>query len=148
MTTEQYSTFINAPREKVWEVMFAKGTYEQWTSVFDPHSTVEGDWSEGSKILFVGGEGDERGGMVSYIEANRPYEFMSIKHVGIIKNGVEDTTSEEATSWAPAFENYTFTEKDGGTELLVEMDLEEQHREMFTQLWPKALARLKELAEA
>ena len=85
--------------------------------------------------------------MVSRIAENKPYEFISIEHLGVVKDGVEDTTSEEAIKWAPAFENYTFKEKDGATEVSVEMDLEEEHAEMFEDMWPKALQKLKEIAE-
>jgi hypothetical protein len=50
--------------------------------------------------------------------------------------------------WAPAFENYTFREKNGATEVLVDMDIDEAHKTMFEDMWPKALEKLKELAEA
>ncbi len=72
----------------------------------------------------------------------------SIKHIGIIHDGVEDTESEEARKWAPAFENYTFTEENGKTTVAVDMDIEEEHEDMFQNMWPKALQKLKELAES
>ena len=92
-------------------------------------------------------ETGEEGGMVAVIAENRPYEFISIKHIGMINNGVEDTTSEEATKWTPAYENYTFKEKDGRTEVLVKIDIEEEYHEIFEEMWPQALQRLKELSE-
>lgn len=143
------SIYIDAPKEKVWETMLGADTYGQWTKVFNPTSRVEGDWSEGSKMLFLGTDEDGKGegGMVARIAANRPYEYLSIEHIGIIEDGVEDTTSEKAQAWAPAFENYTFIEKDGGTELSIDMDVMEEHRAMFEDMWPKALQKLKELAE-
>lgn len=143
------SIFINAPREKVWNTMLSPETYQQWTKVFNPTSRFEGDWSEGSKILFLGTDdkGENEGGMVSRIAKNVPYEYLSIEHLGIIENGVEDTTSEKAKSWAPAFENYTFHDKDGGTELVIDQDIEEKYKEQFDEMWPKALRVLKELAE-
>src|SRR5688572_26021299 len=103
--------FINAPRERVWDVMLSDETYRQWTSAFNPGSYYKGDWKEGSKILFLGPnpDGSGEGGMVSRIKENRPHEFISIEHLGIVQNGVEDTESEEAKKWAPAYENYTFT---------------------------------------
>lgn len=100
-------------------------------------------------MLFLGPDPatGEEGGMVSRIAENKPYEYISIQHLGLIKNGVEDTTSEEATKWAPAFENYTFKEKDGATEVVVDMDVEDEYAQMFEDMWPKALQKLKELAE-
>lgn len=85
--------------------------------------------------------------MASRIKENRRHAYVSIEHLGIVANGVEDYSSPEASKWAPAYENYTFTEKDGGTELGVEIDVEEEHQAMFDDMWPKALQRLKEIAE-
>lgn len=140
---------INAPRERVWNVMLADDTYRQWTSAFHPGSYYKGDWSQGSKILFLGPgpEGSGEGGMVSRIRENRKHEFISIEHRGIVHNGVEDTESPEAKKWAPAYENYTFAEKNGGTELSIEMDIEEKEKENFEKMWTDALSRLKELVE-
>jgi hypothetical protein len=143
------SILINAPRERVWDVMLDPDTYRQWTSAFNPGSYYKGDWSKGSKILFLGPhpDGSGEGGMVSRIADNRRHEFISIEHLGILRNGVEDTESAEAKKWAPAYENYTFVSKGDGTELNVEMDVEEKERPNMENLWDAALARLKEIAE-
>jgi len=144
-----FSITINAPKEKVWHTMLDDKPYREWTAAFNPGSYYKGDWSKGSKILFLGPDPKtgEEGGMVSRIAENKPYEFISIEHLGIVKNGVEDTTSEEARKWAPAFENYTFKEKGGATEVLVEMDIEDENKKMFEEMWPKALQKLKGIAE-
>ncbi|MEX0896094.1 MAG: SRPBCC domain-containing protein [Patescibacteria group bacterium] len=143
------SIFINAPRKKVWDTMLEKDTYQQWTKAYNPTSTFKGDWSEGSKMLFLGTDenGENEGGMVSRIAENRQHEFISIEHLGILKNGVEDTESEEAKVWAPAYENYTFTEKNGGTEVSIDLDIAEQEKEAFEKMTTEALALLKELSE-
>jgi hypothetical protein len=144
-----FSIIINAPKEKVWHTMLEDKTYREWTTAFNPGSYYKGDWSKGSKILFLGPDPETgiEGGMVSRIAENKPYEYISIEHLGIVKNGVEDTTSEEAKKWAPAFENYTFREKDSATEVLVDMDIDEKEAETFNKMWPDALQRLKAIAE-
>lgn len=144
-----FSIHIDAPAEKVWNIMFDDATYRKWTKPFNPDSRYEGSWEKGSKIRFFGSleEGKGEGGMVSYVRENKPYEFLSLEHVGIIENGVEDTTSERIKKFAPAYENYTFLEKDGGTEVSVEMDTDPEYREMLEDAWPKALRILKELSE-
>lgn len=144
-----FSILINAPREKVWDTMLEDATYRQWTTAFNEGSYYKGDWSEGSKILFLGPDpktGTESG-MVSRIKENRTHEFVSIEHLGIVMNGVEDTTSEEARKWSPAFENYTFTETDGGTQVSVDIDIQEEYKTMFEEMWKNALQKLKELCE-
>ncbi|MFA7245209.1 MAG: SRPBCC domain-containing protein [Candidatus Magasanikbacteria bacterium] len=145
-----FSIFISASREKVWETMLSDSSYREWTKSFNPGgSYYKGDWSQGSKILFLGPnpDGSGEGGMVSRIKENRLYEYISIEHLGIIKNGVEDTTSEEVKKWTPAFENYIFREKDGGTEIVVDIDSNEEYAKMFSEMWTKALQSLKELCE-
>lgn len=139
-----FSVKVNAPKEKVWDTMLGEESYKQWTDVFMEGSYYEGSWSQGSKIRFLAP--DEEGnmqGMVSRIKENREYEYVSIEHLGFIQNGEEDTTSD----WAGALENYTFREKNGQTEVLVDMDTEEEYAEMFQEMWPKALEKLKKLAE-
>ena len=143
------SVFIHAPRERVWDVMLSDDTYRQWTTAFSPGSHYKGDWSKGSKILFLGPNPDGSGesGMVSRIRENEPNRYLSIEHLGIVKDGVEDTESAEAKKWAPAFENYTLADRNGGTELTIEMDIEEKEKQTFETMWGDALSRLKKLAE-
>ena len=130
--------------------MLDDATYRQWTTAFSPGSYFVGDWSLGSKMLFLGPHSDGSGeaGMVSRIADNKLYEFLSIEHLGIVKDGVEDTTSEEAKKWSPAFENYTFRAMDGGTEVQVDIDVDDEHAELFEGMWNEALKQLKTLAEA
>ena len=142
---------INATAAKVWHAMLDDKTYREWTLAFNPHgSWYEGDWTEGSTIKFIGpnpAEPTKLGGMLSRVKENRKYEFISIEHVGMIFDGVEDTTSDLVKKWVPAFENYTFEEKDGKTTVTVDVDVEESMVEEFSGMWPKALLNLKEIAE-
>jgi uncharacterized protein YndB with AHSA1/START domain len=139
-----FSISINAPKEKVWSTLWDDETYRKWTSAFSPTSYAQSDWKEGSKILFLDGQGS---GMVSKIETLRPNEFMSFKHLGEVKNGVEDTESERVKAWAGGFENYTLKETDGKTELVVDLDMQEEFKDMFMQMFPKALEQVKQLSE-
>lgn len=144
-----FSIVINAPKEKVWHAMLDDEPYREWTAAFNPGSYYEGTWEKGSKILFLGPDPStgKLGGMVSRIADNRPYEFISIEHLGLVHDGVEDTESAEAKKWAPAYENYTFTEVEGGTEVVIDLDTEESMAEEFSKMWPAALEKLKEIAE-
>ncbi len=145
MTKQEYKTVINAPREKVWDVLWGEDTYPKWTSVFAEGSMAETDWAKGSKVLFTDGKGS---GMVSRIEENIPHEYMSIEHLGEIRDGVVDTESDMVKAWAGSHENYTLTSVgENQTEVTVDMDFNEEFAEMFRNIWPKALAKLKELSE-
>ncbi len=145
----EFNIEINASREKVWDILFGKYTYPMWTTAFSEGSRAETDWQKGSKALFT--DGSNRG-MVSRIAENVPNEYMSIEHLGMYDNGVEDFDSEEVKRWAGAKENYTLTDLDGKTNLNIFMEMEESEEnkqmiEMFAGMWPKALAKVKELAE-
>lgn len=139
-----FKTSINAPKEKVWKTLWDDATYGKWTSVFSPTSYADTDWKEGSKVLFLDGGGS---GMVSRIETIRPNEFMSFRHLGEVKNGVEDTESDKVKGWAGALENYTLKEVNGITELTVDMDMNEDYKDYFVGTFPKALEQLKLLSE-
>ncbi len=144
MNRQQFKTTISAPREKIWRILWDDATYRQWTSAFSETSYAVTDWKKGSKVLFLDGRGM---GMVSRIEENIPNEYMSIEHLGEVKDGVEDTTSDRVKQWAGAHENYTLKDINGATELTVDIDLTDEFAEMFREIWPKALAKLKVLAE-
>lgn len=144
-----FSIHINAPKDKVWDTMLEQDTYQLWTKAFDPSSRYVGSWDKGSEIKFIGDSNGETGesGMYARIQENRLHEYLSIEHIGMIQNGVIDTTSDAVKAWTPAFENYTFNEVDGGTELLIDIDVNDEYKVMFEDMWPKALDLLKELVE-
>src|SRR5215470_7756455 len=104
MEKKEFKTTINASKEKIWAVLWNEETYQKWTSVFAEGSRAQTDWRKGSKVLFLDGNGS---GMVSMINESIPNEFMSFKHLGEVKNGVEDITSDRIQQWAGAMENYT-----------------------------------------
>ncbi|MCS3798680.1 SRPBCC domain-containing protein [Niastella sp. OAS944] len=145
MEKQTFKIAIDAPREKVWNVLWADDSYPTWTAPFAEGSQAITDWKKGSKVLFTDGKGS---GMVSKIDESVPNEFMSFLHLGMVKDGVEDTTSDEVKAWAGAHENYTLKEAQGKTELEVEIDIDENHKEYFVDTFPRALQKVKELAEA
>jgi hypothetical protein len=149
MQKQHYSIHIDAPVEKAWDTMLNEPTYREWTKAFSPGSYYKGSWDRGSKILFLGPdpESGQEMGMVSRIKENRPHEFISIEHLGVVHNGVEDTESEEAKKWTPAYENYTFRSANGGTEISIDVDTADEYAADFEKMWPQALQSLKELAE-
>lgn len=140
-----FSISIDAPKEKVWNILWNLDSYRKWTKAFSEASDVKTDnWKKGSKVLFVDANGN---GMISSVAENKPNEYMSFQHWGEIKNGVEDTTSEAVKAWSGSTENYTLKEVNGKTELLIDMDIAEEYKDMFSKMWPNALANVKRLAE-
>jgi hypothetical protein len=138
------ATRIRAKRAHVWNVMLPPDTYRLWTAEFAEGSYFEGSWAAGERIRFLSPGGN---GLTSMIAENRAPEFFSIKHLGFIKDGVEDTESEEVRRWAPSFENYSFVDTGSETELRVDIDVTPAYEEYMTRTWPKALAKLKAMCE-
>ena len=145
MTKLTFSTTIAAPSELVWRTMLEDATYRNWTSAFQEGSYTVTDWKPGSKALFLAPDGT---GMVSRIAEHRPNEFLSIEHLGVVKNGVEDTTSAEVKEWAGARENYLLRDDGDRVTLTIEMDTADSYRQYFEDTWPKALSALKDLSES
>lgn len=141
----QFTITINAPAAVVWRHITSPESYRHWTSVFAEGSRFEGSWEQGSKIRFLAPSGD---GMVAEIAESRMNAFISIRHLGFIAGGVEDTTSEAVRAWAPAYENYTLLVVPEGTKLVVEQDVAVEWEEHMRQAWPKALRMLEELSKS
>lgn len=139
-----FKTVIDASPEKIWEVLWNDDTYRKWTSAFSEGSFAQTDWKQGSKILFLDGNGS---GMVSRIAESRPNEYMSFEHLGEVKDGIEDTTSDRVKAWAGAHENYTLKKVNGQTELSIDMDINDEYKDMFVKIWPVALENVKNLSE-
>ena len=140
-----FSTDINAPKEKVWEILWNLDSYKAWTTAFAEGSYAKTDnWKEGSKVLFLDPKGS---GMVSMVAVNKPNEYMSFEHLGEVKDGVEDTTSDNVKAWAGSKENYTLKAVNGTTTLSIDMDITPEFKEMFEKMWPVALEKVKALAE-
>lgn len=144
MKTLSFEITIDAPRSRVWNTMLGPETYPAWTAAFCEGSCYTGSWDEGARIRFVGPSGD---GMASEIAENRQYEFVSIRHLGVIEHGVEDTTSEKVRAWAPAYENYRFSDVPGGCLVSVTLDTAPEWEAFMRDTFPKALALLKGLCE-
>lgn len=145
MKKQKFTIHINAPKEKVWEVLWGEDTYPQWTSAFSEGSIAKTDWQEGSKVMFL--DAKSNSGMLARIAEKKVPDLMSFEHYGIVKDGVEDTQSEEVKAWAGARENYYLSQDADETELKIEIDVNEEYEEMFADMWPKALNKLKDISE-
>ncbi|MET0462255.1 MAG: SRPBCC domain-containing protein [Chitinophagaceae bacterium] len=143
-----FETDINAPAVAVFNAIIDKQKFEEWASVFNPTSTFEGGWEKGDKILFIGvNKEGKKEGMVSKIKENIPYKQISIQHLGFLDGDKEITEGPEIEKWANAMEEYFLEETNGKTKFKVAIDITEDFKDYMSGTWPKALEKLKEIAE-
>jgi uncharacterized protein YndB with AHSA1/START domain len=148
MEVINFEISIDAPVEKVYKTMLDDQTYREWTKVFNETSHYKGSWDKGSKILFAGEDKDGNvGGMVSKIRENVPNKFISIEHLGLLQGDKEITSGPELEGWAGALENYTFKTSNGKTIVETDMDSNSDFKDYFSNTWPLALQKLKEICE-
>ncbi len=137
-----YTIDIDAPRDKVWRVLWDDASFRDWSSVFAEGSYAVSDWKEGSTVQFI--DPSSNSGMQAIIEKKRPSEYISFRHEAEIKAGKVPPTPE----WSGAHENYTLTNSNGRTTLKVDLDAADEHRQLFDDTFPKALTRGKALSDA
>jgi uncharacterized protein YndB with AHSA1/START domain len=148
METLRFEIDIEAPVQTVWSTMLAEDTYRQWASAFGGGSYYTGSWEQGDTIRFLGpSEEGAEGGMLGTVVENRENEFVSVEYTGQVENGADDTTSEIAQQIAGTHESYAFSENDGVTTVVAEIEVPDDWAPMFLDMWPPALDRLRDLAE-
>ena len=139
---------INAPREEVWSAIISDKKYRFWTTAFQEGSRFEGGWQQGDKIRFVAEDDGHLMGMISEIEVSEHLKDISIHHLGMYLDGVEDYTSDQAKLWGDKYENYHFEKLDeNATRFTVEIEVEEEYAEDFEKQWLLALQKLKAMCE-
>jgi uncharacterized protein YndB with AHSA1/START domain len=147
METLSYEIVINAPKEKIWDVLWNEHTYSEWTKFFNPSSAsfMKSDWKVGGKTYFVNAAG---AGMVSTIDSLEKPDQIVFKHLGMIdEEGNEDTESMEVKQWSGCFEKYFLIDFDGKTKLHAEVQTEKDWEEHMNTGFTKGLQIVKELAE-
>ncbi|HEY9109958.1 MAG TPA: SRPBCC domain-containing protein [Roseateles sp.] len=140
----QFSIDIAAPVVRVWDCMFDPIAYRDWTRAFCEGSYFEGSWEAGRRLRFLDPQGY---GMEAIVDESVPYERLSLRLVGEIKDG--RPVADSRLGREPAHERYVFNATaEGGTHLVVHLQSwDEGFTDFLQTTWPQALQRLKALAE-
>jgi uncharacterized protein YndB with AHSA1/START domain len=145
METLSYETIIDAPLQKVWDILWNPQTYTQWTQYFGSGSVMKSDWKVGGKTYFVNAQGE---GMVSTIDSLDEPNQIIFKHLGMVdKDGNEDTQSKEVMEWSGCFEKYILIDFGGKTKLHTEVQVEKEWEDHINTGFIKGLEVVKNLAE-
>lgn len=143
-----FEQMIAASPEKVHRLMLEDVTYREWTAIFNPGSYFEGSWDEGAEIRFIGhNENGQKEGMIGHIAVHKPRQYVSIAYNGVVDKGVDRFTGPDVEALTSGREEYRFVARDGQTLLVVDMDDPGPYADYFTETWPLALQKLKEICE-
>ena len=142
MQKMQFSIEIEAPREKVWHTLWGDKTFRDWGSIIDEGQYMEGVLAEGNEVQFISSENGL--GVTSVIEKLIPHEYIAFKQVA---DTMDSGKQEREKEWTGGTESFELVEKNNVTNLTVNIDVPSGLEEIFQDRFPKALERVKVLAE-
>jgi len=138
----RFSIEIHATKERVWDTLWQDETLREWANIIDPGTYMVGDLKEGNEIQFISASSGY--GVTSLVEKVVAGEFLLLRHRVDTK---DEGKQEREKEWTGGEERYSLAEKDGTTTLTVAFGVPPEMEEYFRDHFPKALERVKVLAE-
>lgn len=138
----QFTIKLNASKEIVWTTLWDDLTFRDWANIIDEGTYMKGALKEGNEIQFISSVNGY--GVTSLIEKLNLNEFLLLRHNVDTK---ERGQREREKEWTGGKESYSLTEINGVTTLDIKIDVPEEQVETFNIRFPKALDRIKTLAE-
>jgi len=142
MQKQQFSIEIKAPQERVWNTLWGDKTFRNWANIIDEGTYMVGELKEGNEVQFISSVSGY--GVTSLIEKFALNEFVSFRQMADTKDNGEREREKE---WTGGTESYSLVENDDVTTLTVDIDVPPGQVEMFKIRFPKALERVRILAE-
>lgn len=142
MKALQFSIEIHASKEQIWKILWEDTTFRQWADLIDAGMYLQGTLREGNEVRFLSSVNGY--GVTSLVEACTPNDYVLFRHSADTKESGEQKREKE---WTGGTESYSLTEKDGMTTLTVKTDVPPEQEKAFNTSFPKALERIKSLAE-
>jgi hypothetical protein len=142
MKNMQFKITIHATTECVWNVLWQDETFQDWASIIDPGTYKIGELKQGNELQFISSNNGY--GVTSLIEKLITNELLQLRHSADTQNSGKNKRTNE---WTGAKETYSLVEENGVTTLRVAFDVPPEQEAYFKLTFPKALQRVKELAE-
>lgn len=137
----QFSVEIQATKEKVWDTLWQDETLREWAGIIDPGTHMVGELKEGNEVQFISGNGY---GVTTLVEKLIAGKLLLLRH----RADTQDSGKQERKKeWTGGKESYSLTEKDRSTTLTATFDVPPELEKYFEDSYPKALERVKTLAE-
>ncbi|MGH2538323.1 MAG: hypothetical protein ACRDHL_13080 [Candidatus Promineifilaceae bacterium] len=138
----QFSIEISAARNRVWNTLWEDKTFRDWADIIDEGQYMVGEMKEGNEVQFISSVSGL--GVTSLIEKFSPNEYALFRQVA---DTMDSGKRERGKEWTGGTESYELEEKNGITNLTVRIDVPPGQEETFKVRFPKALERVKILAE-
>lgn len=135
---------IKSSAETVWNKMWDKKSYTDWTTPFCAGTYFTGEIELGSRIHFIAPSFE---GMYSDVFYLIPNKLIIFKHIGNLKDLKELPIDAEAERWTGSFETYKLNEVDGVTTVTAEIDCVPEYITYMEEKFPLALQELKKISE-
>lgn len=142
MKEMQFSVFIHASKEKVWSTLWDDISFRDWACIIDEGTYIQGTMEEGNEIQFISSVSGY--GVTDLIEKLIPNEFVLFRHSADTEESGKQLRTNE---WTGGSESYSLSEENGVTTLIVKTDVPSEQEETFNDRFPRALMRVKTLAE-
>lgn len=138
----QFLIEINSSKEKLWSVLWVDHSFRDWSNNIDEGTYMVGELIEGKEIQFISSVNGY--GVTSLVSKLIPNEYVLFKHASDTQNIGTETRDKQ---WSGGSESYSLIEKEGQTVLTINSEIPEELIDIFNVSLPKALQRIKELAE-
>lgn len=137
----EFSINIKATKAAIWKALWDEQLYREWIGVFGEGSFYKiENWELGNKIMFLG---PDQSGIYSIIEKYIPNKSIQFKHIGTVINGEMQEANDESKKWTGATESYSLIDGVDSVQLLVEIDILDEHVEFMSSKFPLALEVVK-----
>ena len=140
----KFEVEIEATAATVWDKMWDKKSYTEWTTPFCAGTYFTGEMELGSRIHFVAPSFE---GMYSDVFYLIPNKLLIFKHIGMLKDLKEQPIDAETEKWTGSFETYKLNEVDGITSVTAEIDCVPEYINYMNDKFPLALQELKKIKE-
>jgi uncharacterized protein YndB with AHSA1/START domain len=139
-----FEVSINASASTIWNIMWDKKTYTDWTTPFCAGTYFTGEIELGSRIHFIAPSFE---GMYSDVFYLVPNKLIVFKHIGNLKELKELPLDTETEKWTGSFETYRLNEFEGITTVTTEVDCMDDYINYMNEKFPLALQELKNISE-
>ncbi|MBE0601310.1 MAG: SRPBCC domain-containing protein [Firmicutes bacterium] len=137
-----FSLSIQAAAHRVWQTLWEDASFRNWSSLIDEGTYMQGDLRQGQEVQFLSSVNGY--GVTALVEALVPDAFVQFRYQADTQGGGQQTRENQ---WTGGTEQYILQEQKSGILLTLKMDVPPDLIQTMQSRVPKALDRIKALAE-